>query len=90
MTYIQDKATRDGIDANVSRLSDALREFPRGPNGLTPDDVKFSIQYRQTKAEFDAAFMRLRAFNTWFVRRYAQEIKADRSAGFRGRTWRQP
>lgn len=48
--------------------SAALKVFPRAANGLTPDAVKFSPEYRAAKAEFDRAFAAVRAFNGRYKR----------------------
>ena len=45
------------------KASAALRAFPKLPNGLTPDSVKLSVDFREAKAEWNKAFQALRAFN---------------------------
>ena len=52
------------IDDVVKSASDALKAFPRHANGLTPDEVKFSIPYRAAKQKYERAFAKLRAFNS--------------------------
>lgn len=75
------KATRDKLAADVARTSAVLQTFPtEGPMNLTPDAVKFSPMFRAAKAQFDAAFQRLRAFNTVFVKQFAKEIREERRA----------
>jgi hypothetical protein len=41
----------------------ALKPFPRGANGLTPDAVKFSPEYRKLKMRYDQTFAELRNIN---------------------------
>jgi len=77
LTYTEAKAKCDAIEARMKTASDALRRFPRGPMGLTPDAVKFSPEYRAAKLAVDRTFAELRAFNTWFVRQFKKEIKAE-------------
>ena len=58
-------ALRDRAQANVTAASAGLKAFAhlRAPNGLTPDAVKFSPEYRAAKSAYDQAFARLRAVN---------------------------
>jgi hypothetical protein len=43
--------------------SKVLKSFPRLSNGLTPDSVKASTEYKSAKANYQRAFSALRAFN---------------------------
>lgn len=54
---------RDAAEAEVKRIGDLLRTFPRSAMGLTPDAVKSDPVYRDLKAASDAAFARLRSIN---------------------------
>lgn len=56
-------ATIDTLEAEVKAASAALKEFPRGTMGLTPDDVKASPEWRAAKTRYELAFARLRAWN---------------------------
>lgn len=58
------EAARNALRAELDRASAALNAFPRGSMGLTPDHIKFSPEYRATKAACDKAFAALRHFNT--------------------------
>ena len=57
------EAARSALEAEYKAASDALRAFPRLPNGLAPDSVKSLPEYREAKAASDRAFQALRAFN---------------------------
>jgi hypothetical protein len=57
----------------------------RGPTGLTPDTVKEAPEWRAAKARVDKAFARLRSFNATFVKRFAKELRAERSERTRER-----
>ena len=57
----------------------------RGPTGLTPDAVKETPEWRAAKASVDKAFARLRAFNAVFVKKFAKELRAERSERTRER-----
>lgn len=77
-TYEQAKAVVARLTAAEVEASAALRKFPRGPTGLTPDDVKFSTEYRATKARYEAARVALRNFNGVFVKQFAKEYRDER------------
>ncbi len=82
------KNIRNEIETQVAVASANLKSFPRGPNGLTPDAIKFSPEYRKVKNEFDVAFRKLRAINTMInksensarnaQRREVQQMKAQK------------
>lgn len=78
MSYVEAKAQRDMLKREVDLASAALRVFPRGKMGLTPDAVKATPEYRASKSRYQEAFARLRAFNAVFVKTFAKEIRADR------------
>ena len=63
MTAIE-KAAQDQLYAEMKLAGAALKRFPRLANGLTPDSVKFSPEYRAAKAACDRAFEAVRAFNS--------------------------
>jgi hypothetical protein len=52
------------LELAVQAASEALRNFPKGPMGLTPDSVKQSAEYKAAKARFSRAFQALREFNS--------------------------
>jgi len=88
MTYEEAKRLRDDAEEQSKAASAVLRAFPRLANGLVPDAVKFSPEYRAAKARYDAAFAHERAVNEWFVKTFKEEIRAERA--FRGRRLREP
>ena len=57
------EAARAALESEVKKASADLKVFPRAANGLTPDAVKFSPEYRAAKSGFDRAFQALRKFN---------------------------
>jgi hypothetical protein len=73
------KAESALIEKEVDAASEALRAFPRGPMGLTPDAVAATSEYRSANARYQKAFARQRAFNAVFVKRFAKELRAERS-----------
>jgi hypothetical protein len=87
-TYALAKAAKAALDAEHARAAIALRSIPgcgSGAMGLTPDDVKFSPEYRAAKRNLDLAFEQLRNFNIAFHKHFKKEIQADarRIAGAR-------
>lgn len=57
------EATKDEIEQEVAAASAALKAFPKGPTGMTPDNVKFSPEYRAAKERYQRAFEALRTIN---------------------------
>src|ERR1700722_6479050 len=89
MTFEQAVAYRDTVSRDVAALSEALGAFPKLPNGLTPDKVKASPEYRMAKVAFDAMFRALREVNSALVAAYPKELKAARRAKQESRTFEQ-
>ena len=73
------------IEAEMAAAEAVMRAFPRGPMGLPPESVRLSPEYRAAKARTDKAFARLRAFNAVYVKRFAKELRAERSQRTRER-----
>ena len=81
MTYAAAKQIKTGLETAVAAAGAALKVFPREANGMTPDAVKFSPEFRAAKQEYNMAFSRLRTFNEAFLRTFKAEYAADRRAG---------
>lgn len=81
--YAEAKRVIDIITNESKAASAAMQTFPKLANGMTPDEVKFSPEFRTAKARFDSAFARERSANAWFYKTFKKEILADRAA--RGR-----
>jgi hypothetical protein len=73
------KAERALIEKELAAAEAAMRAFPRGAMNLPPESVRLSPEYRAAKARTDKAFARLRAFNAVYVKRFAKELRAERS-----------
>jgi hypothetical protein len=80
MTYQDAKARKLALDASVKAASDVMHTFPSLPNGLTPDDVKRSPEYRLALSAYEAAFAAQRQFNSYFLSKFKREYKAERRA----------
>jgi hypothetical protein len=57
------------LEAAVAAASAALRSFPKGPTGMTPDVIKASPEWRSARRDYSDAFEKLRAFNAARLRR---------------------
>lgn len=72
MTYDEARAKQNELWDAVKTASGVLKGFPKLSNGLTPDRIKFSAEYRAAKATYDAAFRRLRDFNARFHKAFGK------------------
>lgn len=64
------KAAQNALYAEWRAAGKALKAIPgvnSGPNGLTPDSVKQSPEFRAAKAACDQAFQAVRAFNAKYA-----------------------
>lgn len=70
----------DNLNRTVNETSAKLQEFPRGPLGLTPDDVKASPEWKSAHSSFNTAFQALRKFNRSYATLFADELRHERNA----------
>ena len=80
------KAAQARLQAETARTGAITNSFPRLPNGLTPDEVKFTPEYQAARKASSTAFQNERNFNSVYVKQFAKEIKADRMARNAART----
>lgn len=80
MDYAIAKQISVELHAEHRRASDILAGFPRAANGLTPDAIKFSAEFRQAKQAYEVAFYNLRQFNATYTRTFKKELAAERAA----------
>lgn len=78
LSYKQARLAYDQILEAVEVASNAMQQFPRLPNGLTPDEVRATVKYRESRAAFDLAMKRSRMFAKWFLKAFKKEEKARR------------
>lgn len=64
-----ERNVRDALEAETKAAGLALKAFPKGPMGLTPDSVKATLEYKSAKNRYDKAFAALRAFNAKRLKR---------------------
>lgn len=79
MTYIEAKARADALHEQYRRAGMVMDTFPKGPMGLTPDEVKATPAYRSARTECDRAFAELRNFNGWYTKTFRRERRLERT-----------
>lgn len=80
MNYSEAKALSAALDIEVTRAGDIINAFPKGPMGLTPDAVRVTPEWKLAKRNFDTAFAKLRAFNSYYVKTFSIELRRERRA----------
>jgi hypothetical protein len=68
------------LNRAVTETSAKMQDFPRGPLGLTPDDVKASPEWQTAYRNFNTAFQALRNFNGTYTKVFADELRHERNA----------
>lgn len=58
----EQKASKDRLWDEMMQASKALKVFPKGNMGLTPDAVKQSPEYKAAQAAYRTAEARFKAF----------------------------
>lgn len=83
MTFEQFQQESARLRDAMYRASTALNAIPgisSGPNGLTPDSVKASQEYRAARREFDCAFRALQSFNGRYLKAFKSELAQEQRA----------
>lgn len=70
----------NSLNRMVDITSDRLQAYPRGPLGLTPDDVKASAAWKLDNQAYLIAFNALRNFNASYTKLYSEELTYMRNA----------
>lgn len=78
--YVAAREQAEILNLAVNETSAKMQEFPRGPLGLTPDDVKATPEWQTAYRNFNTAFEALRKFNGTYVEAFADELRHERSA----------
>jgi len=73
MTFEQAREVYFQFEDETAKWSVALHAFPKLPNGLTPDEVRFHPAYREAKVGYEEAAARQRTFNSWFTKKFKKE-----------------
>lgn len=80
MNYSQAKAHKLELEAAEKSAKDALKKYPKLENGLTPDNVRATPEWKADKKRSIGAFCELQHFNKWFLKRFKAEYLAERRA----------
>lgn len=66
------------LEQAVSVASLALQMFPKGPLGLTPDEVKRSPEWLTAYRNFNFAFQAARKYSRTYTKSFAEELRHER------------
>ncbi len=80
-TYILAIKALEAMSSEHSSKLKELRGGRSGPMGLTPDSIKFSPEYQQSKRAFDATHNQLRKLNSLVPKEYLKRRAKDRREG---------
>jgi hypothetical protein len=79
-TFDQAREVADYLWELAEEAGRVMDKYPRMSNGLTPNHVKGTFEWRADKLKVDAALEHSRTFNKWYVKYYKKEIYAYRQA----------
>lgn len=78
MTYEQAKARKAELESLVSSIGNELNKFPKNSTGMFSDEVRAKPEWKLLKQKSTQAFKDLQNFNTYFVKTFKKEYKAER------------
>lgn len=79
MTYQEAKEIKDNLYKELEEMSQALRTFPKGEMGLTPDSVKSSKEFQTAKQNFTTIEKKVKEFNSFFLKNFKKEYQKERN-----------
>ena len=77
MDFAHFKIIRNELNREMDVCSEAMQIFPRNQNGLTPDHVKATQEWKEARARSDMAFWKVRKFNGTYAKQFKEEIKKE-------------
>ena len=77
MTYEEFKQLKAIQDERTDEADDLIKLFENGPNGLTPDHIKQSEQWKNAYYGFRREFKKTRELNQLGNRLFKKEIRRD-------------
>ena len=75
--YERSKKTKAELNDKADAASKALQAFPKGPMGLTPDNVQKSPEFQKALKEYENAAAASRAHNSGHFKKYKKEAAAE-------------
>ena len=72
--------TSKKLNARVDATSAVMQQFPKGAMGLTPEAVRFSVEFKAADAAFQRAFRMLQDFNKNSPKAFLRRASAERRA----------
>jgi len=88
VSFEEAKAESDLIEKEVDEADRVLQTFPKSPIGGVSDEVRSTPEFRAASARFQKAFARLRSFNKIYTKRFDKELRAERAARYRAKTFK--
>lgn len=83
-TFSEAKKVADALWKESEDASKALNAFtskhPKGPMGLTPDNVRALPEFKKLKQAYDQAHKRLGEYNQQYMKKYAKDVRREREA----------
>jgi hypothetical protein len=84
MTYAEAKEKKNALEAEAEKHSKTLKGLSGGGAfNMTPEHVKTSPEYRKASSDYAATHAALRSHNEYFLKTFAKEYKAERSARYK-------
>lgn len=78
MTYEEFKAQQKVIETAMKPFSDYLNAQPKGPMGLTPDEVKSTPEWKRNYNSFHCIAGQYRKLNAYGAKMFKVEIRKER------------
>ena len=72
------KAEAEAANMLCKQASQELQQFPKGPMGLTPDEVKRSPEWQQAHARYENAFAKARCANALLRKHFPRQLQEER------------
>jgi hypothetical protein len=80
MNFIDATKIYNELNLATDNASKALKVFPKGAMGLTPDNVRATPEYKAARMAYDAANAKSRVFNTLYNKAFKKELSELRRA----------
>lgn len=78
MTFEELITRKEYLAIVVNNLSNKLQQFPKEANGMTPDHVRATEEFRVVNTTYNETFNELRATNQYLMKHYKKEYMSYR------------